>query len=313
MLFKTTIQKLTARQRRKELLAIGAVLLSITEQSNRLASDVVPLVAAYRIENLSQEELQRRLSSSFAFYPGSVQLILQGARADAVRLQAEEHIYLLSKVLKKESLELSYSGRVYDAAYDIAANVRYKDGLQLSDRLWRNTKADRLAVQEIIVKGVNDGDGVDAVARKVRKFLVAEDSGSLYKAHRLAWNEMRQLHLASDMVFSRANDIRFGTKTLYRWELSSAHRKQDVCDVLASYNSGYGRGVYEVQNMPAYAHPHCKCIRQKVTLPPGVSGEDKFLPFTYPPARKPNMRGLDLEIHTEGMQWINQNRDRLPF
>ncbi|RUM29505.1 MAG: hypothetical protein DSY32_03165 [Aquifex sp.] len=47
----------------------------------------------------------------------------------------------------------------------------------------------------------------------------------------------------------------------YRWRLSPAHGRPDICDVYANVNFGLGRGVWPKDKVPRRkAHPHCTCL-----------------------------------------------------
>lgn len=46
----------------------------------------------------------------------------------------------------------------------------------------------------------------------------------------------------------------------YRWELSPAHRRPDICDHLANVEFGLGKGVFPKGRVPRRKpHPHCTC------------------------------------------------------
>ncbi|GAB6066003.1 hypothetical protein JCM9492_10950 [Aquifex pyrophilus] len=47
----------------------------------------------------------------------------------------------------------------------------------------------------------------------------------------------------------------------YRWRLSRAHPKPDICDVYANVDFGLGRGVWPKEKVPRRKpHPHCLCF-----------------------------------------------------
>lgn len=46
----------------------------------------------------------------------------------------------------------------------------------------------------------------------------------------------------------------------FRWELSSIHSEPDICDLFASIEMGFGKGVWTKDAVPKQkAHPGCKC------------------------------------------------------
>jgi hypothetical protein len=54
---------------------------------------------------------------------------------------------------------------------------------------------------------------------------------------------------------------------LMKYHLSPAHRHHDVCDELATADSGYGPGVYEPDDFPDFPHPYCTCSAKTVRRP----------------------------------------------
>ena len=47
----------------------------------------------------------------------------------------------------------------------------------------------------------------------------------------------------------------------YKWRLSPAHTRPDICDVYANVDFGLGRGVWPKDKVPRRkAHPHCTCL-----------------------------------------------------
>lgn len=52
-----------------------------------------------------------------------------------------------------------------------------------------------------------------------------------------------------------------------KWNLSSAHQEADICSDHADRDTGWGRGVYEVQDHPPLpSHPNCRCFWSVVPL-----------------------------------------------
>jgi hypothetical protein len=56
-------------------------------------------------------------------------------------------------------------------------------------------------------------------------------------------------------------------RSLVRWVLAGQHVKQDVCDEHAERDIGYGRGVYLVDDLPAFpSHPRCRCSLEVLSV-----------------------------------------------
>jgi hypothetical protein len=156
-----------------------------------------------------------------------------------------------------------------------------EDGLQLSDRVWRIDAATRDAITNSIERAViqghsasqaardmlSQGIGVPAelqakinaanaagISKSVRDQMIADDeSGALYNAQRLMRTEINRAHGEAYMAGGAEHPDRAG----WRYLLSPAHPKPDICDLLSTQNLyGLGPGVYpDRARTPWPAHP----------------------------------------------------------
>jgi len=129
----------------------------------------------------------------------------------------------------------------------------YRDGLSLSDRLWRLSAGTRKIIEDKVVSAVAQGTSAENLARDLRSYLTKTGQGNArYNAMRLARTEINTAH--------REGSIRTATKpdgTLrdhilaLGWRLSKSHVVQDVCDIWASQDiDGLGAGNYLPRNVP---------------------------------------------------------------
>jgi len=133
--------------------------------------------------------------------------------------------------------------------------MKEKDGLILSDRIWRMTEDSKLFITNRIQQGILLGEAHGKVARDLKQFI--KGSGGLrYKSERLVTTEMAK-------AYKHANEqsvqmMRKGSKYMWfeKWELSPAHPRPDVCDLQASHDEGEGPGVYKTA---PNRHPGCLC------------------------------------------------------
>lgn len=142
------------------------------------------------------------------------------------------------------------------------------DGLNLSQRVWRlNEQNKRLLINEIqasIVRGdsafkaardfLNNGMSVPGsitaeaglstasnLGNVSAESILKEKESALYKLQRLFRTEMARAHSQAYMDSVDGIDGVIG----YKFNLSSAHKKTDICDLHAKANLyGLGRGVY---------------------------------------------------------------------
>jgi hypothetical protein len=156
-----------------------------------------------------------------------------------------------------------------------------KDGLQLSDRIWRIDRQAREQVTNAIERAVIQGQGAaqaaaeflragrpvpDDVLTKVsagrasrvavdaHNALVRGDDTALANAQRLFRTEINRAHGEAAML-AGADHPDFGG---WRYLLSPAHPRPDICDLLSTQNLyGLGEGVYpNREKLPWPAHPN---------------------------------------------------------
>lgn len=136
-----------------------------------------------------------------------------------------------------------------------ALTLKEKDGLILSDRIWRITQEAKADITNRIQQGILLGEAHSKVARDIRQYVL---SGQLkYKSERLVLTEnakaYQRANSASVDLMRQNSDYMWFEK----WQLSPRHPKPDVCDLLASQDiDGEGPGVYK--HSPN-RHPGCLC------------------------------------------------------
>lgn len=155
-----------------------------------------------------------------------------------------------------------------------------KDGLQLSDRIWRIDRGAREKVTNAIEMAVIQGHGAGQAAREfltqgkqvpieiqdklsaansarvakdAAEYLLAGQGSPLDNAMRLFRTEMNRAHGTAYMRGAEAHPDAIGTRFL----LSPGHPKPDVCNLHAVANLyGLGPGVYPPGKSPWPAHPN---------------------------------------------------------
>ena len=170
--------------------------------------------------------------------------------------------------------------RAVDAAVNFTRTFRAADGLSLSDRLWRVDRGAREAVQRTIEQAVVQGWGADKAAAdlmyrgqpvpaatvaaqgaadvgevvRAADVLVDQASGPLASTLRVMRTEINRAHGEAYMAGAAAAPGFVG----FRFLLSPAHPRHDICDLLASQNlHGLGKGVYPSREAtPWPAHPN---------------------------------------------------------
>lgn len=205
----------------------------------------------------------------------------------------------LSKVEKQLGERVSVIDFVFNPqleAIRAAADKRiYRDGLNLSRRVWQLDHESLRAIEDIINAGVANGASAWQIAEMLEQYLGAGQDcprwtrtrlykvpkkdiaagrrtglyskdacagqGVAYKALRLARNEIQAIHhLATDAVFRQMPWVQ-GEQI----HLSAAHPVEDECDTVV--NGGRdGKGIYAVGEISLPIHVQCLCYKTAVMM-----------------------------------------------
>ncbi len=153
-------------------------------------------------------------------------------------------------------------GLVAEDAVNAVYQRVYRDGLTLSDRLWRLDAGIRRAVEDRVVSAVAQGTSAQNLAKDLRQYLTSTGQGNArYNAMRLARTEINTAHREGGIraVTKPDGTLRDHVQAI-GWRLSMSHPEPDICDVWASQDiDGLGPGNYLPQNVPV-DHPHGLCF-----------------------------------------------------
>ena len=213
------------------------------------------------------ERIQNGLTEAFVDYINS------SAKAGAGYTQGVVLNLFDQTGLKTSGIRKLFS-RVNKQAVE-AIWARTRNGLYLSDRIWEQGEKYRTIMRDLIQESVAIGQDAVTTARMIQRY-VREGAMTLakrypdmmkrmkgripgnisYEALRLARTEMTAAFGEGAISASRVAPSYTGMK----WVLSGSHPVPDICDTLATYDSGLGPGVYPPGDEPPYpAHPNCLC------------------------------------------------------
>ncbi len=182
-----------------------------------------------------------------------------------------------------------------DVLLNAASEHLYGDGMNLSGRVWRIDRETREMINNVIMKGVADGDSAWNIAKQLEQFLGASENcprwtssrlysrtatdraagdttgllsgdacdgqGVAYKALRLARTEIQKAHaLATDKLMASQPWIE-----QEQCNLSASHPEPDECDDVAQGGEN-GDGVYPVGTIEYPLHPNCFCFKTAVLM-----------------------------------------------
>ena len=163
------------------------------------------------------------------------------------------------------------------------------DSYNLSDRVWLARQSVRQAIDRTLVNAIVSGEDSLLTARKLEQWLSSswaprrDERGRLvarqpkrlvtqtpgragawsFASRRLARTEISRAHALATIQSAQANPFTRGV----RWMISGNHPNADRCDQHARRDSGFGPGIYRVQDFPSMPeHPHCRCVAVPVPV-----------------------------------------------
>lgn len=268
----------------KDVEALDAGALKQLEQIYRQAAlEIGELIAGHAGAdgNLALVELR----SALAQVNGVLERLAQ-AKSSTLQtsLQAAAHLGVkpyMGSLTAPAVLDTAASMAIANEALTFVRTFVAEDGLQLSDRIWRLDRHARELVTNRIEQAVIQGHGAaqaanellekgltvppelrakigDAAADKLAKqtgaALLKGPGAPLDNAKRLMRTEINRAHGEAYMKAGEKVEGFAG----WRYLLSPAHPKPDICDLLSEQNLyGLGRGVYPSrEKCPWPAHPN---------------------------------------------------------
>lgn len=153
-----------------------------------------------------------------------------------------------------------------------SARFKEKDGLILSDRLWRISEEAKLDIASKLQVGIIKGDSHAKIARDIKQYV---QRGNLrFVSERLVKTEMAKAYKIANEESVKLMQKQSEFMWFEKWELSPRHPRPDVCDLLASQDTGNGPGVYKTAPR---RHPGCLCLIYPVWRPKGRKEEFELM------------------------------------
>lgn len=199
--------------------------------------------------------------------------------------------------------------------------TRNVNGMNLSDKVWKLTKANTEIMDYYLESGTGTGRAASSIARDIRQLLNKPDNlfrrvrdpetgqlklsnpakaykpgrgvyrSSVQNARRLARTEVNMAYRASD--FERWNKLDFilGIEV----KLSNAHPRPDICDQAA--------GMYPKGFKFIGWHPQCICHAVPV-----LPTDDQFLDWAMDDKE---LTGFVSDVPKSFKNWINDNKEKV--
>ncbi len=259
------------RSRREELLLKKSSIVDVLGLLNALSDSLTSAINNAAIDGtLRKDQLQQmkyRVEQDLNTFDEAYRRIVTTSTNSGAQLILNRNGDLMMEVEGTRTVIDTIQDKVLAEVFNVAG----RDGLILSDRIWRITQEAKRDITNRVVQGMLLGESHTRVARDIRQF-VKGTGGLKYKSERLVLTEFaRAYKVANEMsveVMRESSEFMWYEK----WELSPAHKSVDVCDVLAAANPvGEGPGVYK---QAPNRHPGCYCYIFPVYRQKGITGKD---------------------------------------
>lgn len=248
------------------------------------AADELGQVRLSQLQNLSRqfEDILNQINQT------------QSAMLDGYIVEAAKNggnIFTTSIAVEKVSQSI-------DSAVQAVRTMKQKDGLQLSERLWRvqrNAKEKLInTVERSVILGNSASDAAQEYQRRMQSVptdianqanmatssglnkqvydaLIENEGAPYHQIKRVMRTEINRAHGVAFQNSAFEDEFVVGTK----FKLSPNHPRRDICDMHARANLfGLGNGVYPKGKSPWPAHPNTLSYEQ-VVFADEVTDEDK--------------------------------------
>lgn len=259
------------------------------EAGDQLAKRIRELEAegrGYEITTLLDDYL--RVSSEII--EERLKVLLDGSLTVSVESGLHQSKQTTLSLLKKGKMDWKPIERSYFRARTEsveAMKMRTIKGLNLSDRIWGQSQKARTILGSIVTEGMALGENPIQVAKMLEGYVrggantIASEYPNMmermqyvpndlsYEALRIARTESAAAYGEGTKRSAELNPSNVGMQ----WSLSNAGVACEKCKENADYDSGLGKGVYKMEDLPEYpAHPNCLCVLSEV-----VENTDDFV------------------------------------
>lgn len=178
------------------------------------------------------------------------------------------------------------------------------DNYRLSDRVWKQGRETRRAIDARIVQGIRNGEDALDIARDLERHLnprmqptTIRQDGKVVRRNqtrypgRGGWGSApartlvrTEIQRAYNQATIEAGKVTPGA-TGCKWNLSNRHVLVDRCDVHArNHSPGMGRGEYTFEEFPPMPdHPNCLCFSTIATVSRDAMVDDLIKRYGYAP------------------------------
>ena len=305
----TRYDKIILANRRRAIRTLGLINSLVEDEIRQVMFQISALIQSgdpslpFTMKAFNSKSFQAEMARIFSSFDASFSKRLINEMSVLVGQNIEASMNATIGVLNKNSYFENASGNFVKGAFNLGnvglsflaipqriveqATTGFLGGFTLSDRIFRNSKASRKAIEKLILQGIRNQLSARDISRQLRPFVLSPLSQKQRidlrrlrgvnrrlgqslnaKALRLARTEISRAYFDSERERSKISPVVLAQK----WNLSASHGERvgfDVCDVLASADAfGLGSGVYPAGAVPAMPHPNDLCFLTDVRRKP---------------------------------------------
>ena len=251
---------------------IAQVRTMLRDTATTVASDIESLSARYGQSNVRVEQLRdlkgridQAIDDFTHLYRTNVNLT-NDALGNSAMNRTGEIVKEVTGIPPEHSILL----RAKLAAFDfLATRTRFKDGLLLSERIWRIGDTAKRDIGAILSKDVLAGYHPTQIARDLRGYVVGDARNNMrYVTERLARTEHTAAFAATSRSTFRAvnKDASIPVTFAMKFNVSPGHVFDELCDACL-LGGNLAPDIYSVAQFPIIPlHPHCMCYDTPVPI-----------------------------------------------
>lgn len=304
-------QKKKYEELKKRLLRYQLIIQSVYDT---LANDTAKYLNTYGVSDSSAfsfkdyPHVSEAVDGFLDDFVNNIRITISRGTSDEWNRSNAVQDLIVNKVLK------SYGATVHGEKYNVyyqtnpdslkAFQERTDNGLNLSQKLWKQSDAVKNQLERCISTAIQKGTSAVTLSKQLSKYLndfpsMQKDYKELYgNASDIEDCEYRSIRLARseiNMSYRTAEQKRWSQMDFvlgYEIKTSSTHTNEDICDEL--------QGVYPKDFDWVGWHPNCMCYEVPVLMNEDDFWNDNVKPDIYV-----------TEMPQQFTEWINNNSDRI--
>ena len=262
--YQRILKKYAAQRMQLTRSGLRDVRSLLADASTEISGELERLSSRYGQDNVRVEQLrdlQERINDALDGFTRSYRGTVDATRDDLGTLATHRLRDLTEEVTGTiPASDLLIKAKL-GAFEKLATRTRFKDGLLLSDRIWRTTDTAKRDIGAILSRDVLLGYHPTRIARDLRGYVNAKHRGNLrYVTERLARTEHTAAFAETSKATIRAinRDPRLSVTFAMRFNVSAGHTK-DICDDYLT-KGDIEPDIYSTRSFPTIPlHPHCEC------------------------------------------------------